>query len=93
MEPAAPIPARVLVPDGPPRRRPAVLALHCHSGRYTWGHEKLLSHPGEPEHLTRFREGTYGRPWAEALARRGYVVIVIDALAMAVTAAQSRFSA
>jgi dienelactone hydrolase len=57
-----------------------VLALHCHSGRYTWGHEKLLSHPGEPEHLTRFREGTYGRPWAEALARRGYVVIVIDAL-------------
>ncbi len=78
--PAPPIPAWVLVPDGPPRRRPAVHALHCHSGRYTWGHEKLVSHPGEPDHLTRFREGTYGRPWAEALARRGYVVLVIDAL-------------
>jgi dienelactone hydrolase len=73
------IPARVLVPKGPGGRRPAVLALHCHSGRYTWGHEKVLSSPDEPAFLTAFREGTYGRPWAEALARRGYVVIAIDA--------------
>jgi dienelactone hydrolase len=73
------IPARVLVPHGRPGRRPAVLALHCHSGRYTWGHEKVLSTPGEPEHLTSFRNGTYSRPWAEALVRRGYVVIAIDA--------------
>lgn len=73
------IPARVLVPAGKAGRRPAVLALHCHSGRYTWGHEKVLSAPGEPAFLTTFREGTYARPWTEALARRGYVVIVIDA--------------
>ena len=73
------IPARVLVPAGKAGRRPAVLALHCHSGRYTWGHEKVLSAPGEPAFLTTFRDGTYARPWAEALARRGYVVIVIDA--------------
>ena len=73
------IPARVLVPAGKAGRRPAVLALHCHSGRYTWGHEKVLSGPGEPAFLTTFREGTYARPWTEALARRGYVVIVIDA--------------
>ncbi len=73
------IPARVLVPHGRSGRRPAVLALHCHSGRYTWGHEKVLSSPGEPAHLTAFRSGTYGRPWAEALVRRGYVVIAIDA--------------
>ena len=73
------IPARVLVPKGAGGRRPAVLALHCHSGRYTWGQEKILSSPGEPAFVTAFREGTYGRPWAEALARRGYVVIVIDA--------------
>ncbi|MFM8336977.1 MAG: alpha/beta hydrolase family protein, partial [Opitutaceae bacterium] len=73
------IPARVLVPAGKAGRRPAVLALHCHSGRYTWGHEKVLSAPGEPAFLTTFREGTYARPWAEALARRGYVVIAIDA--------------
>ena len=73
------IPARVLVPAGKAGRRPAVLALHCPSGRYTWGHEKVLSAPGEPAFLTTFREGTYARPWAEAPARRGYVVIVIDA--------------
>lgn len=73
------IPARVLVPTGRTGRLPAVLALHCHSGRYTWGHEKVLSSPGEPDHLTLFRQGTYARPWAEALVRRGYVVIVIDA--------------
>lgn len=73
------IPARVLVPSGRPGRLPAVLALHCHSGRYTWGHEKVLSAPGEPGFLTAFRGGTYARPWAEALVRRGYVVVVIDA--------------
>lgn len=73
------IPARVLVPRGRTGRLPAVLALHCHSGRYTWGHEKVLSTPGEPGYLTEFRNGTYGRPWAEALARRGFVVIAIDA--------------
>jgi dienelactone hydrolase len=73
------IPARVLVPANRPGRLPAVLALHCHSGRYTWGHEKILSNPGESEYLTTFRNGTYGRPWAEALVRRGYIVLVIDA--------------
>jgi len=78
--PAYHIPARVLVPT-PVRsgRRPAVLALHCHSGRYTWGHEKVLSAPDEPAYLTEFRRGTYGRPWAEELVRRGYIVIAIDA--------------
>lgn len=77
--PAYAIPARVLIPHGHKGRRPAVLALHCHSGRYTWGHEKVLSAPGEPQFLTEFRNGTYGRPWAEALVRRGFVVIAIDA--------------
>lgn len=73
------IPARVLVPQGRRGRLPAVLALHCHSGRYTWGHEKVLSAPDEPAVVTEFRNGTYGRPWAEALVRRGFVVIAIDA--------------
>jgi dienelactone hydrolase len=77
--PAYAIPARVLVPKGASGRRPAVLALHCHSGRYTWGHEKVLSAPGEPANLTEFRSSRDGRPWAEALARRGYVVVIIDA--------------
>ncbi len=73
------IPARVLVPKQRSGRLPAVLALHCHSGRFTWGHEKVLSSPGESAALTEFRHGTYARPWAESLVRRGYVVIAIDA--------------
>lgn len=77
--PAYSIPARVLIPHNRKGRLPAVLALHCHSGRYTWGHEKVLSTPGEPQDLTEFRNGTYGRPWAEALALRGFAVIAIDA--------------
>ena len=77
--PAYHIPARVLIPSNRPGRLPAVLALHCHSGRYTWGHEKVLSHPGESPTLTDFRTGRDGRPWAESLVRRGYIVIAIDA--------------
>jgi len=73
------IPARVLLPAGRRGRAPGVLALHCHSGRYVWGHEKVLSRPGEHAALLEFRERAYGRPYAELLARRGYVVLVIDA--------------
>lgn len=74
------IPARVLLPARRAGRVPGVLALHCHSGRYVWGHQKILSSPDDPPVLTEFRAGTYGRPWAEFLVRRGFVVLVIDAL-------------
>lgn len=77
--PAYSIPARILIPTKRTGRLPAVVAMHCHSGRYTWGHEKVLSSPGDSPTLTEFRNGAYGRPWAEVLVRRGYVVIVIDA--------------
>jgi dienelactone hydrolase len=72
------IPARVLIPAKRTGRLPAVVACHCHSGRYTWGHEKVLSAPGEPAMLTEFRARD-GRPWAEHLVKRGYVVLVADA--------------
>ncbi|MDP3073575.1 MAG: hypothetical protein Q8N18_25045 [Opitutaceae bacterium] len=72
------IPARVLIPAGRRGRLPAVVAMHCHSGRYVWGHEKVLSSPGEPAVLTEFRARD-GRPWAEHLVKRGYIVIVADA--------------
>ena len=72
------IPARVLIPTGRRGRLPAVVAMHCHRGRYVWGHEKVLSSPGEPAVLTEFRARD-GRPWAEELVKRGYIVIVADA--------------
>lgn len=77
--PAYKIPAWVLVPSKPTGRRPAVVGLHSHGGRYVWGHEKLISHPNDSTELIDKRNATCGRPWAEALARRGFVVIVIDA--------------
>lgn len=73
------IPVRLLIPQGRKGRLPAVVALHCHSGRFVWGHEKVLSDPNESPAVTTFRNGVYGRPYAEELARRGYVVIIIDA--------------
>ena len=76
--PAYHIPARVLVPAKRSGRLPAVVGIHCHSGRYTWGHEKIISSPGDSAALIEMRNGTYGRPWAEALVRRGFIVIVID---------------
>ena len=72
------IPARVLIPAKRSGRLPAVVAMHCHSGRYTWGHEKILSYPGESPALAEIRNRD-GRPWAEALVKRGYIVIVVDA--------------
>ena len=72
------IPARVLVPAKRSGRLPAVVGIHDHGGKYTWGHEKLISHPNDSAALIEARSGAYGRPWAEALARRGYVVIVVD---------------
>jgi len=77
--PAYHIPARVLVPTGRRGRLPAVVALHAHGGRYVWGHETLISAKGDSTELVAKREQTYQRPWAEHLARRGYVVVVIDA--------------
>ncbi len=72
------IPAWVLLPRRSKGRSPGVVAIHCHGGSYVWGHEKILSHPGEPESARQYRERAYGRPYAEFLARRGFVVLVID---------------
>ncbi len=77
--PAYRIPAWVLVPDGPSNRRPAVVALHCHGGNFVWGHEKVLSNTDDSPSLLAYRKELYGgHAWAEELARRGYLVIVID---------------
>jgi dienelactone hydrolase len=73
------IPARVLIPKQRRGRLPAVVAMHCHSGTYSWGHQKVLSHPDDSAPLVEFRNYTYGRPWTETLVRRGYIVIVTDA--------------
>ncbi|MCC7153978.1 MAG: hypothetical protein IT161_05335 [Bryobacterales bacterium] len=77
--PAYSIPLRVLIPERRSGRTPAVLAMHCHGGRYVWAHEKVLSAPGDSADLVEYRNNAYGRPYAEVLARRGYIVAVSDA--------------
>ena len=72
------IPAWVLLPHQPKGRVPGVVAIHCHGGSYVWGHEKILSDPADPNAARKYRERAYGRPYAEFLARQGYVVLVID---------------
>jgi dienelactone hydrolase len=73
------VPACVLVPKRRQGRGPAIVALHDHGGFYFWGREKLLERDDEHPVLTDFKRQYYGgRSIASDLARRGYVVIVID---------------
>jgi dienelactone hydrolase len=59
---------------------PAVVALHDHGQHYYFGKKKLVEEEGEPGILTQMRQHAYdGVAIANELARRGYVVAVIDA--------------
>ncbi|MFB9724318.1 alpha/beta hydrolase family protein [Planobispora longispora] len=61
---------------------PGVLALHCHAGMKWAGKEKIADGPEAPSpEVTRLRAAIYGgRAWAGELARRGFTVLVSDAL-------------
>jgi dienelactone hydrolase len=73
------IPAYVLIPKSLKRPAPAIVALHDHGGFYFWGKEKIVEAESEHSSLTKFKRDFYsGKSIASELARRGYVVIVID---------------
>jgi dienelactone hydrolase len=57
----------LLLPKGPPRKHPAILYCHWHAGEYDLGKEELFEARHTPE-----------AP-GPAFAKRGYVVIAIDA--------------
>ena len=74
------IPAYVLIPKKAKFPAPGIVALHCHGGFYVWGKEKLVEVDQEHAALTDYKQDLYqGKSIASELARRGYVVIVIDA--------------
>jgi dienelactone hydrolase len=74
------VPAYVLIPKKAALPAPGIVALHCHGGFYIWGKEKLIETADEHPVLTDYKQELYhGRSIATELARRGYVVIVIDA--------------
>jgi len=73
------VPAYVLVPKKKNGPLPALVALHDHGGFYLWGKEKLVETDNEHPVLTDFKKRYYaGTSTASALARQGYVVVVID---------------
>jgi dienelactone hydrolase len=73
------VPAFVLVPKQLKQPAPGIVALHDHGGMYFWGKEKIVEVADEHPVLTEFKKRSYGgRSIASELARRGYVVLVID---------------
>ena len=60
---------------------PAVIALHDHGGFYYYGKEKITETENQPQILKEFIDGAYGgRPYADELARHGFVVLCPDAI-------------
>jgi dienelactone hydrolase len=74
------VPAYVLIPKNARLPAPAIVALHDHGGFYLWGKEKLVETDVDTSpFMAKFKQTYYaGRSIATDLARRGYVVIVID---------------
>jgi dienelactone hydrolase len=78
-----PTEALVLKPAGARGRLPGVLAFHDHGGNKYFGFPKITRmgatlHPMMQKHQELYYGGV---PWANELARRGYVVLVHDAFA------------
>ena len=75
--------ALLLKPAGVTGRLPAVLGLHDHGGNKYFGHEKITRLPSDQHPLMRRHQEHYygGAAWANALARRGYIVLVHDTYA------------
>jgi dienelactone hydrolase len=74
------VPAYVLVPKNVQLPAPGIAALHSHDGVYLWGKEKIVELEQVHPWLAAFKQRAYGgKSIAAELARRGYVVVVIDA--------------
>ena len=74
------VPAYVHLPRKRAGRAPAIVDLHSHGGMFLFGKEKVIDFGANHPAMTEYHKANYeGRPTATALARRGYVVITIDA--------------
>ncbi|MCC6857230.1 MAG: prolyl oligopeptidase family serine peptidase [Bryobacterales bacterium] len=74
------VPAYVHIPRKGKGRLPAIVDLHSHGGMFIFGKEKVIDFGTNHPVMVEYHQRNYGgRPTATALARRGYVVITIDA--------------
>ena len=73
----------MLKPANAVGRLPAVLALHDHGGNKYFGTRKISRITKDPHPLMVAHQDRYygGVAWANALAKRGYVVLIADAFA------------
>ena len=78
-----PVEGVVLKPAGARGPLPAVLALHDHGGDKWHGWRKVARTDAAPTALVRQHWNRLygGRPWANALAKRGFVVLAFDGFA------------
>lgn len=73
--------AFLLIPDNLQAPAPAVIALHDHGGFYYFGKEKHTSIEDSPQILKDYIHNLYeGRPYADELAKRGFIVLCPDAM-------------
>ncbi len=72
--------AWLLRPAGAQGPLPGVVALHDHGGFKFFGKEKIAEGPDAPPQVIADFWTTYygGRPWANALARQGFAVLIHD---------------
>lgn len=78
--PGVRVPAYLLRRRDLNRPAPAVVDLHSHGGMFLFGKEKVIDFVDNHPAMREYHRVNYGgRPTATELARRGYVVIVIDA--------------
>ena len=73
--------ALFLKPSNATGKLPAILAMHDHSGKKYYGHQKISRagsevDPLNKQHVDEYYEGVW---WANQLAHRGYAVLVPDA--------------
>ena len=76
-----PTAALLLKPQGAREPLPGVLALHDHGGRKYYGKEKIADTGAACPPCLNGRAAYGGIAWANALAKRGYVVLVPDVFA------------
>lgn len=80
-----PTEAYLIKPEQATEPLPGILALHDHAGKKYFGKRKIARladdwHPMMLEHYDHYYEGV---PWANEVAKRGYVVLVPDAFPFA----------
>ena len=74
------VPAYLHIPKKRNGRAPAIVDLHSHGGMFIFGKEKVIDFGANHPAMAEYHKTNYaGRPTATELARRGYVVITIDA--------------